>query len=225
MPSILVLLHIPRVPSQLAERGREHFLGLVRRRVQLWLGDRRRGKCNRKNVARSGKGRVTASACPLSMLHGILIHSPYCVCLVGIAQQYSETRPHGGQVFRAAPEEQPGGEEESRRKARSREPTKGNDNNKVERNPEYYNRDNILFPDKSAVPGECQSLAEDAVGEGEGGRVGAVGGRAAAVGQARGDETGGERRRRRKRQFPANEELIPQTTCTPARAVLSFQVG
>ena len=89
----------------------------------------------------------------------------------------------------------------------------------MERNPEYYNRDNILFPDKSAVLGECQSFAEDAVGEGEGGRGGAVGGRAAAVGQARGDETKGER------QFPANEELIPQTTCTPARAVLSFQVG
>ena len=74
------------------------------------------------------------------------------------------------------------------------------------------------------MPGECQSLAEDAVGEGEGGRVGAVGGRAAAVGQARGDETKGELRRR-ERQFPANEELIPKTTRTPARAVLSFQVG
>ena len=135
MPSILpFLLRAARVPSQLAEGGGEHFLGLVRRRVQLWLGDRRRGKCNRKNVGRPGKGRVTASACPISLLHDGLIHSPYCIA--GIAQQYSETRPHGGQVFRAAPEEQPGGEEESRRKARSREPTKGNDNDKVEKNPE-----------------------------------------------------------------------------------------
>ena len=57
------------------------------------------------------------------MLHDGLIHSPYCIA--GIAQQYSETRPHGGQVFRAAPEEQPGGEEESRREARPRKPTEG----------------------------------------------------------------------------------------------------
>ena len=79
----------------------------------------------------------------------------------------------------------------------------------MERNAEYHNRGVLLFPDKSAVPGECQSFAEDAVGEGEGGRGRAVGGRTAAVGQARGDETKGERRRgRRRRQFPANEELI-----------------
>ena len=57
-------------------------------------------------------------------------------------------------------------------------------------------------PDKSAVPRECQQSAAVAVGKGEGGRGGAVGRRAAALGKARGDETkGGEREPRGRRRW------------------------
>ena len=66
------------------------------------------------------------------------------------------------------------------------------------------------------MPRECQHFAEVAVGKGEGGRGRVVGGRAAAVGKARGDETKGElrqRARRRGRQSSANEELTRQIPC------------